>query len=198
VRRADIEAMQPLVHLDERVFLAINGRGGPALDTFFVIVTNLGRGVSLALLVLGAMALFDRRRLRLHVVAMVLSVGIGALAVEGVKWVVDRDRPGRHFAAAGDHGGVAVRMPAAKLLRRSFPSGHAQSAFGAATYVALLYPVLAVPVLVVAALIGVSRIYLGLHFPLDVLVGALCGVAFSVVGFRLRVWWAARRAPPSS
>jgi undecaprenyl-diphosphatase len=179
--------MSWLLHLDERVFLAINAQGSPGLDIFFTVVTHLGRGVSLALLVVGSMAIFDRRRLRAHAVAMVLSVGIGALAVEGVKWAVDRDRPGRHFARASDRAAVAVRMPAATLLRRSFPSGHAQAAFGTATYVALLYPVLAVPVMVMAALIGLSRIYLGLHFPLDVLVGALFGVFLSVGGFRLRL-----------
>jgi undecaprenyl-diphosphatase len=77
-------------------------------------------------------------------------------------------------------------MPVASLYERSFPSGHAQAAFGTATYVSLVYPRLAVPAAVVAVLIGVSRIYLGVHFPIDVLAGALLGIGFSVCGFLLR------------
>jgi len=171
-----------LISLDERLFLAIHGVGSPEFDAFFSAATYLGHGVVLALLVLGPMALWDRPRLRAHAVAMVLSVALGALAVEGLKSAVDRERPAAHFAGRG----VEVRMPAEKLYDRSFPSGHAQAAAGAATYVALLYPGLAPWAVFGAVLVGWSRIYLGVHFPLDVLAGALVGVLFSVAGFTLR------------
>jgi undecaprenyl-diphosphatase len=174
--------MDWLLQLDERLFLAVNSRGTSALDILFILITQLGRGIALAALVLGPMALLDRKRLRAHLVPLVLSVGIGALAVEGTKWAVDRDRPARHFASSA-HGAARVRMPAAQLYRRSFPSGHAQSAVGAATYVALLYPALALPAAALALLVCLSRVYLGVHFPLDVLAGALVGVGFSVLGF---------------
>jgi undecaprenyl-diphosphatase len=177
--------MDWLVQLDERCFLAINSHGGAALDILFVAISQLGQGIALAALVLGPMALLDRRRLRAHLLPIVLSVGIGAIAVEGAKWAVDRDRPARHFSSR-DHGGARARMPAAALYRRSFPSGHAQAAAGAATYVALLYPALTLPAAALALLICLSRVYLGVHFPLDVLAGAAVGVGFSVAGFMLR------------
>jgi undecaprenyl-diphosphatase len=123
---------------------------------------------------------------------MVLSVSIGALAVEGVKWAVDRDRPARHFAAGTGEQPADVRMPAERLHERSFPSGHAQAAFGAATYVSLLYPRWSLPAALLAALVGLSRVYLGVHFPLDVLGGALFGIAFSTAGFALQRRWTRR------
>ena len=186
-----------LIRLDERAFLAVNGMGVPAMDWFFRGITWLGHGVVLALLVLGPMLLFDRPNLRRHALAMVLSVAVGALAVEGVKWAVDRDRPARHFMAAEIRGEASVRMPDDQLFDHSFPSGHSQSAFGTATYVALLYPRWSIPVSIAAALVAFSRVYLGVHFPSDALVGALFGIVFSVAGFRLREVLAARRSSSS-
>jgi len=190
------DAMNWLIHLDERIFLAVNHAGGPGTDAFFSIATYAGHGAVLALLLLVPMALFDRARLREHILAMVLSVSVGALAVEAIKWAVDRDRPARHFAASTEPPGEPVRMPGEQLYDKSFPSGHTQAAFGAATYTALLYPVLAVPALALAVLVGLSRIFLGAHFPLDVLAGALIGIAFSIAGFLLRKRWDYRKPTP--
>jgi undecaprenyl-diphosphatase len=173
--------MEWLLQLDEQVFLALNGDGSPGMDLFFSLITYLGHAAGLVPLVLGPMALADRRRLREHGLAIVLSVAIGSLAVEGLKSIVGRARPALHFEGRG-----LVRMPAVQLRVRSFPSGHAQTSAGAATYLSLLYPSLTALAALGALLCGLSRIYLGVHFPSDVLAGALCGVAFSVAGHRLQ------------
>jgi len=178
-----------LVRLDELLFLALNGAGSRALDPVFKAITYGGHAVVLALLVFGPMARFDRPRLRLHWLPLVLSVALGSLGVEGAKWAVYRDRPARHFAAASHSPPVRVRMPAVQLYDRSFPSGHAQAAFGTATYASLLYPPVTVLAFTLATLVGLSRIYLGVHFPLDVIAGATTGALFSLGGFKL----AARR-----
>ena len=78
----------------------------------------------------------------------------------------------------------------------SFPSGHALTAFAAAGAVAVLAPRLRWPVLALAAVIAFSRVYLGVHFWLDVLAGAALGL---LVG--LGVAWPLRKrcgcAPPA-
>ncbi len=176
--------VERLIAFDERLFLAVNGWGSPGLDALFGAATWLGDGVVLAALVLGGMAILDRRRLRAHALAMVLSVAVGALPVEAVKSAVDRDRPARRFAARIEAGEVEVRMPSGPLYDdRSFPSGHTQAAFGTAAYLSLVYPVLSPLLLGLAALVGLSRIYLGVHFPLDVAAGAAIGIVFSAFGF---------------
>jgi undecaprenyl-diphosphatase len=67
----------------------------------------------------------------------------------------------------------------------SFPSGHTSGAFLMATLVACFYPALAVPAFVWAACVGLSRIFLGVHFPTDILVGMTMGVSIASVAL---VW----------
>jgi undecaprenyl-diphosphatase len=58
----------------------------------------------------------------------------------------------------------------------AFPSGHATVAFACATVIAWAAPRLAVPVYLLAGAIAFSRVYVGVHWPLDVLGGAALGV----------------------
>ena len=58
----------------------------------------------------------------------------------------------------------------------AFPSGHSATAFACATVLAWRFPRLAVPAFVLAAAIAWSRVYVGVHWPLDVLGGAVLGV----------------------
>ena len=61
----------------------------------------------------------------------------------------------------------------------SFPSGHAASAFAFASGVAHDLPAAAVPLEAAAALVAYSRVHTGVHFPLDVIAGAVVGGALS-------------------
>jgi undecaprenyl-diphosphatase len=67
----------------------------------------------------------------------------------------------------------------------SFPSGHTAGAFLMAFLIGSGYPPLAVPVFSLAALIGFSRIYNGVHYPSDVLAGAVLGLACAKIGLIL-------------
>ena len=87
-----------------------------------------------------------------------------------LKEVFARERP-----PVADPGlGSVVPIPG----NPSFPSGHSATAFAAATAVAVLCPRLRPFALAIAAAVALSRVYLRVHFPLDVVAGALlgCGV----------------------
>jgi membrane-associated phospholipid phosphatase len=87
--------------------------------------------------------------------------------------VLGRRRPerGRSAVAAMRR----VRMPRS----RSFPSGHTASAFAFATGAGHELPGAGPPLLALAALVGYSRVHTGVHYPLDVVAGALCGIALA-------------------
>ncbi len=100
------------------------------------------------------------------------AVAASWIVAEGAKYVFNRARP---FIWDTEIAPL-IKTPSSS----SFPSGHSATASAGALTLSLLYPSFA-PVLVLAGLLVVlSRVYLGVHFPFDVLAGAVIGTATSV------------------
>jgi undecaprenyl-diphosphatase len=120
-------------------------------------------------IVLALVATFLLHRRTLLLTA--LAVWAADATAYGIKLAVDRPRP--HFEPL-------VRLP----TDPSFPSGHAATSFAGATMLALLVPRLAPGFYVLAVAIAFSRVYVGVHYPLDVLAGAALGAAIGWAGAR--------------
>jgi len=173
----------------------------PALSAFFELITSLGAAqVYIALLPLLFWCVSPRHGYR-FIVLVLLSAWLNSLLKElGPLWIADSGplyttRPYQAFPGevwtCRREPGFDPEATLAALCREeetySFPSGHAQTAVVFWGYPALVlrkrwFWVLAV---VMVALIGVSRMYLGQHWPVDVLGGALIGVALLAAAFGL-------------
>jgi membrane-associated phospholipid phosphatase len=130
-----------------------------------------------------------------HARAAALTSLCSLLLAEGVinavlKPAIARERPysGR---GPGRLRLLLVKAPGA----HSWPSGHAGSAMAAAVPLAVAYPAAGILFLALAALIGFSRVYVGVHYPFDVLAGAITGALCAVVVLALSLllsrvgWW---------
>jgi undecaprenyl-diphosphatase len=123
-------------------------------------------------------------------VLTVVAIALADWSTTGIKALVDRPRP-------------PLRYPEPKTLvpvphDASFPSGHAATSFAAATVLTFAFPRLAAPLFVLAAAVAFSRVYVGVHYPLDVIGGAVLGVLVAIALRRLEtVRLRSRQATPA-
>ncbi len=164
--------MSPLLDLDRALVDAAPAFEHPWLTASFVVISAWW--VKGPLLVgLGLCSDLWRRRMPLAFAAALAATGAATLAAHGLKEVFGRARP-----PVADPGlGSLTPIPG----NPSFPSGHSATAFAAATAVAILCPRLRLPALAIAAAVALSRVYLRVHFPLDVVAGALVGAALGAL-----------------
>jgi undecaprenyl-diphosphatase len=158
--------MEYLKALDLELFHFLNaGFTNRAFD-FLAVLPEKGL---FAAIVLGSLALIFGRNARYRLPGLVLIGGylLGGACLETLKEIAPRLRP-------------CVALPDARVLivkaTLSFPSGHALGAFMAAAYLSAVFGKKAGAWLfAAAALVGLSRIYCGVHYPSDVFAGAVLG-----------------------
>jgi len=114
-----------------------------------------------------------------------------AVAVPGLIGTIGKRLIGRLRPPAFDtHGHFAFEPIGWKAIAQGFPSGHAITAFAAAVVLGALWPRARMPLFVLAALIALSRVVLGSHYPSDAIAGAILGALMA--GLIVRAF-AARR-----
>lgn len=167
-------------NLDIRLLRHIYNSSGLPSDKFCLFISNsdifvvLGTPAAMA-----AAGLIKRNDSLLRNSLVTISATcINVAITNALKYSIDRVRP---YAAYPD------------ILRKddpsgpSFPSGHTSNAFATATSISLAYPewYIVIPAYVYAGSVAYSRMHLGVHYPSDVLAGALIGAGSAYITFRV-------------
>lgn len=164
---------------DLSIFRRISETHHPAGDTLLPRLSRAANHSRLWMAIAGMLAVVGGRRERRASMRGMLAVGIASFVANvPAKVAVNRMRP-------------QLEVPLARRLARlptstSFPSGHSASAFAFAAGMSLEKPGLAPLIFPLASAVAYSRIYTGVHYPTDVVVGSAIGVGAALV--TRRIW----------
>jgi undecaprenyl-diphosphatase len=148
---------------DERVYLLLNRKLNCRPLSFNLrAITQLG---SLSFSSVLCLILLFWQSAFIHAAGLFLSIVmvVNQSIVQLVKRIVNRPRPYTVIKQAS-----AIKPPKCKY---SFPSGHTNAAFSIAFVLSYVFPALSILFFTLAGLVAISRIYLGYHYPTDVVVG---------------------------
>lgn len=176
-----MDLMTGILHQNVNIFYLINnGMDNGILDFVMPLITNLGSFIAWVL-VCGILFVFGGNKGKKVALLGFSALLIGNVAVFLLKYLVAEPRP---FLALSH---VDLLVPENEIY--SFPSGHTASSFAVATIIGLKYKMnfkgrrisLIYPLLAFAGVIGFSRIYIGVHYPLDVIFGAIVGILSAIL-----------------
>ncbi|MBN1782880.1 phosphatase PAP2 family protein [bacterium] len=150
---------------------SMNGRR--TLDRIMIAASRLGDGYLYPVIGL-VVFLLNRTAAMMFLPAALIAFAIEIPLYKIIKQKIRRARPCNMISEIKN----LISFPD----EFSFPSGHTAAAFLMAALLSAFFPAFIVPAYLIAMVIGVSRIYNGVHYPGDVLVGSLIGLVSAKIG----------------
>lgn len=178
-------------NIDLRLLEYINGPDKPGADKAWRTLTNnanyIDAGVPVTLFVVGLANHDQDIKTKAYTIAAAEAVNFSATFL--IKLTANRQRPFVTYP-------LLINDKASEAAGASFPSGHTSAAFATATSLSMAYPkwYVIAPSFAYASAVGYSRLYLGVHYPSDVLAGAIIGSASAYFTFKAQKWLMKKRA----
>ncbi|WP_227521921.1 phosphatase PAP2 family protein [Bacillus solitudinis] len=161
-----------LYDTDCQIFHWINGKSKQeSIFRFMSFFTHAG-GATFTIGLTVILCLFTNDLLKYSAFVAAISLLVSHLIVMLVKRSLPRHRPYLEFPGA-----IVVENP---FKDHSFPSGHTTAIFSVTVPFMVEFPLFILPLLILSTLVGISRIVLGLHYPSDVMAGAVIGTIISI------------------
>lgn len=176
--------LEELIKLDKEFFLFLNTLGTSGWDGFWIFLSERTYWIPFYFLLLWLLYNnFGKRKTILILVLTLVMILVTDQLTGIIKALTERLRPCYTPGFDGLMRGVGCE----KRGRYGFPSSHASNHFGIAIFLGLIFRSkikwMLIFLLIWAALISYSRIYLGVHFPLDVICGSFIGLGFGYMFF---------------
>ena len=147
----------------------------PVLDYLLPWLTYLGSHFAVILFIILSWIITKQRKVLRY---LILLYAIQSAVIYSLKFLIHRQRPFLFMEMASK-----LSKGPGEILDPSFPSAHAAFSFMMATLLSLWFPRYRILFFIFAAFIGWTRIYLGLHYPTDVIIGAFIGYGITKVFF---------------
>ena len=193
--------LEQVLHIDTEILLAINGWHAPWADTLMWIISAKATWIPLYVLLIGLLAWRYRQPAMTHVkwlqkvpacvvmiVVIGLAVGVADFIASGIlKELVARPRPTR----VPELEGVLHLVNDYRSGQYGFVSSHAANTMACALLFSLIWrkKITTSLLMLWVAANCYSRMYLGVHYPLDILGGLMVGTLTALLGFALLRWW---------
>lgn len=166
--------MNVITSYDTALFRAINERyTTPFFDLVMPYITNKSNFLGVVIVAAVLVLLFGGKKDRWGLVVLLAVVLTGDLVCNTIKYAIMRVRPCNEL--------FDVRLLAGCSKSFSLPSGHATNSFAAMVFLAVRYKGLSPLFLIFAFAVAYSRVYVGVHYPLDVTAGAVIGTAVALI-----------------
>ena len=145
-----------------------NNLHNPIMDKVMIFITSLGDAGFIWILI--ALGLLINKKYRKVGITLLVALVLGVILGNGIlKNIIERSRPFINMEGIN----LLIKAPTSY----SFPSGHTTSSFAAALVLSMNFKNKTVYIFILAALIAFSRVYLGVHFPTDIIAGIILGLS---------------------
>lgn len=178
--------LESIINLDQQLFIYLNNLGGPSFDWFWITITN--EYISLPLYLLLAWLIYYKKGFKpavLDGLVLVATVGAAIIISYAFKYGVMRPRPCdldlpmrylSHENCKGEFGFISTHATAAMAMMYFFGKALIKH-----------YRFIMWPLMIWVILMGYSRIYVGRHFPGDVICGLIIGYLIGFLGWKVRL-----------